>query len=124
MRLGDEAHVVEALADVGARRRGTSSLQPEDDLARVRAGANTPPQLAKSLARMPASIAVGTFGKDALRSGVVTARARSVPALMLPSGGCQGIDHELMRFEIRWDALRSCPCSALRSSSAGRSFAQ
>src|SRR5438552_18126258 len=36
--LGDEAHVVEALADIGARERGAElGVQPEDDLAR-RAG--------------------------------------------------------------------------------------
>src|SRR5437016_11560753 len=75
----------------------------------VRAGANTPPQLAKSYPGMPASIAVGTFGKDALRSGVVTASARSVPALMCPPEAARGSIMKLMRFEIRSGCAAELP---------------
>jgi len=47
--LGDEAHVVEALADVGARERGTElGIQPEDDLARRARRREHAAQLAKS----------------------------------------------------------------------------
>src|SRR5205807_9548706 len=75
----------------------------------VRAGANTPPQLAKSYPGMPASMAVGTFGKDALRSGVVTASARSVPALMCPPEAARGSIMKLMRFEIRSGCAAELP---------------
>src|SRR5437762_9267489 len=83
--LGDEAHVVEALADLGARERGAElGVQPEDDLSR-RARWREHAAPAREVVAWDAGLdRGGHVRKDALRSGVVTARARSVPALMCP----------------------------------------
>ena len=50
--------------------------------AGVPAGAITPKSEATSMPETPASAAVGTSGSMEMRSGIVTASARSFPALM------------------------------------------
>ncbi|MNS53027.1 hypothetical protein D3C72_857700 [compost metagenome] len=52
--------------------------------AGVLAGATMPNMELTSKSFRPASAAVGTSGNASTRAGVVTANARSLPALMLP----------------------------------------
>src|SRR4029079_7024748 len=75
----------------------------------VRAGANTPPQLAKSYGVMPDSIAVGTLGKLGFRCGVVTASARSAPDLMCGAEAASGSIMYVMRLEIRSGCAAELP---------------
>src|SRR5882762_5181417 len=112
---GDECLATRPMSSKRLRTSALASAAPSSAFSLrmisrgVRAGANTPPQLAKSYPGTPASIAVGTFGKDALRSGVVTARARSVPALMCPPEAARGSIMKLMRFEIRSGCAAELP---------------